>query len=564
MQGIRRLELSPGETTAILGLGLIGQTALKLATAMGYRAYGFDINQQRVEHARQYNKPRNIVNSSSSDSIEQIMDLTNGIGVDGVLICASSKDDAIINQAFEMCRRRGRVSVVGDIGLNLQRAKMYAKELEVRLSCSYGAGRYDNTYELYGQDYPLAYARWTERRNLEYFINLLSENRLDLANLISDKFKIDNAKQAYSLVKTGSGSAFGVLLDYGMPEAPILKSSDYTIRYTDRVVNKEYLNIGLIGVGAYAKNVHVPNLKKISNVEIRAIASRSGGTAAVSAKKIGAIYATSNVGEIYSDEAIDAVVISTRHASHAQLVIDALNAGKHVFVEKPMATTTADCLRIIKAQDRAKNIVRIGFNRRFSPYLKDMRRIIGVGKKIFNIRVNVGNVREHWSNNKDEGGRLLGEGVHFFDLANWMIESKPIVVSAQFVGEPDAKNADASITIQYENGSIANISYITIGHVGRGKEFFELFGNGRSAVLDDYKKFDVFGARGAKSFNLKNSKGQADVLVEFINSVRGTDDGQGADSISGLFATAIYEAALESALSKCSIYLEEFIARQKV
>ena len=563
MQGIRRLELSPGETVAIVGLGLIGQVALRLATAMGYRAYGFDIDDKRVEQAVKYGKAVSVINSSTTNPVAEITSNTCNDGVDGVVLCASSKSDTLINQSFEMCRRRGRVSIVGDIGLGLERAKMYAKELEVRLSCSYGIGRYDTEYELQGRDYPLSYVRWTERRNLELFINLLADGRLDLSDLVTTRVEIRNAKEAYSLIKSGSGSVYGVLLDYLLPDEPDLPISSDIIKYKSASFNKKLLGIGLIGVGAYAKNVHIPNLLKISNTEIRAVASKTGSSAAVSAKKVKAAYATSDINKVMEDNNIDAVVISTRHSTHSELVIKALESGKHIFVEKPMATTTWDCLRIIEEQKKSQRLVRVGFNRRFAPMLISMKNAVGNGRKVFNVRINVGNIEQHWSNTLAEGGRLLGEGVHFFDLANWMIDSKPVAVSTQFVGDPDPLNPDASISIRYENGSIANISYVTLGIISRGKEFFELFGNGRSVVVDDYKNIKAYGCSVENKRSHQGNKGQKEAMEEFVSSAKSGCMGQGADVLAGLWATAISEASLEAGKSGKTVFISDFIEAQR-
>ena len=355
MQGIRRLELSPGERIAIVGLGLIGQIALRLAVAMGYQAFGFDIDECRVVQAQKHAGAKLVLNSAASDPLSAVMENTSGAGVDGIVICASGKVDSIINQAFTMCRRRGRVSVVGDIGLGLERAKMYAKELEVRLSCSYGVGRYDPSYELEGQDYPLPYVRWTECRNLEYFIELLADKRLSIGDLVTRKFEVESTKQAYGLIKSGGTNVYGVLLDYGLPAQPKLPSLPFTCRYDVPLLQNggQVVRLGLVGVGAYAKNIHVPNIQKIASLTILGVASKSGASAAVVARKVKAEYATSDVGELLKDDRVDAVVISTRHSSHAKLVLDALAAGKHVFVEKPMATTVDDCLKIVEAQREA-------------------------------------------------------------------------------------------------------------------------------------------------------------------------------------------------------------------
>ncbi|ABC78482.1 Gfo/Idh/MocA family oxidoreductase [Syntrophus aciditrophicus] len=549
MQGIRRLELSPGERVGVIGLGLIGQIALRLATVMGYQAYGFDISDHRVAKAARHSQASLVVNSASTDPVSVAMEASHGNGLDGIVICASGKADSVINQAFMLCRKRGRVSVVGDIGLELERAKMYSKELEVRLSCSYGVGRYDPDYELGGRDYPLPHVRWTERRNLEFFIHLLAEKRLDLGDLVSAKIGIEDAKKAYSLIKAGNSDVYGVLLDYHLPPQPQLPQHAFICRYDTNTLaqDKKCLQIGLIGVGGYAKNVHVPNIQKLENVIIRALSSKSGATAAVVAKKVKAAYATSDISEMLSDKQLDAVVISTRHASHAKLVLAALSAGKHVFVEKPMAITLADCLQIVSLQQETGLVLRVGFNRRFSPYLQEMKRAVGIGRKLFNVRVNVGQVGNHWSNTVEEGGRLLGEGVHFFDLANWMMDCNPVTVSAQFLGEVNVLNPNASVTIRYEDGSIANVVYTTVGHTGLGKEHFELFGNGRSIVMDDYKMIKSFGCGVAAPRKYKKNKGQHGAILEFSRAIKNGDGGGGANAVAGLWATAITEAALKSA-----------------
>lgn len=562
MQGIRRLELSPGERVAIVGLGLIGQIALRLAVAMGYQTFGFDIDDQRVTQAEKHAGAKLVLNSAASDPLTAVMEATAGVGVDGVVICASGKMDSIINQAFTMCRRRGRVSVVGDIGLGLERAKMYAKELEVRLSCSYGEGRYDLSYELEGQDYPLPYARWTERRNLEYFIELLADKRLSIDDLVTEKFQVESTKQAYGLIKSGDTNVYGVLLDYSLPAKPELPSQPFTCRYDAPLRQDGWhtVRLGLIGVGAYAKNIHVPNIQKIASLTILGVASKSGASAAVAAKKVKANYATSDVGELLKDDRVDAVVISTRHSSHAQLVLDALAAGKHVFVEKPMAVTVDDCLKIVEAQQRTGCVVRVGYNRRFSPYLRQMKKAVGHGRRVFNIRVNVGAVGGHWSNTAEEGGRLMGEGVHFFDLANWMMDSDPASVTASFLGQVDPLNPDASVCIRYEDGSIANVVYTTVGHTRRGKEYFEFFGNGRTVAIDDYKRIEAFGCAVKTNRGDRGNKGQLGAMEEFAQVVLEGDGGQGgADAVAGLWATAVTEAALASAKQGCSIDMASFL-----
>lgn len=559
MQGIRRLELQPGEKIAIVGLGLIGQIAFRLASAMGYQPYGFDIDQVRVDVAARRSQKGSVSNSTQSDPVYAARAATSENGFDGVVICASTQTDALINQAFDMCRKRGRISVVGDIGLGLERAKMYAKELEVRLSCSYGIGRYDFDYELGGHDYPLSYVRWTERRNLEYFLELLATEQLDISDLVSNVFSIENARAAYSEIKSERTDIFGVLIDYGLHKEPVLPSGGATVRYHEQPTPKGVLSIGLVGAGAYTKNIHVPNLLKLDNVAVKGVANRSGSSAAVVAKKTKASFATSDSSELIRNADIDAVVISTRHASHAQLTIEALEAGKHVFVEKPMATTTRDSQLILDAQAASGRVVRVGFNRRFSPMLIAMKQFVGSGQKVFTQRVNTGDLGQHWSNTAEEGGRLLGEGVHFFDLANWMMDSFPTSVSARFLGEADRLNPNATITITYEDGSVAIVVYTTLGHANGGKEYFELFGNGRIATVDDYKTITTHGKDRAKRKPKKSDKGQLGAIKEFVSACLTGDTTDGADARAGYWATAICEAAVASGQAGQEIDLKAFV-----
>lgn len=546
MQGLRRLELEPGEKVAVVGLGLIGQIAFRLAASMGLRPYGFDIDEARVDKAARHAPPGAVFNSDVSSPIAAARAATGGHGFDGVVVCASAKADSLINQVFDMCRKRGRVSIVGDIGLGLERAKMYAKELELRLSCSYGVGRYDPEYELGGRDYPLPYVRWTERRNLEYFLDLLATGRLDISDLVSDRFPIEEAGKAYAAIKSEKADIFGVLLDYHLPDVPERPAGGTMVRYHETAAQARTLAIGMIGVGAYAKNIHVPNLCKLDTVKINGIASRTGGTAAVVAKKTQAGFATSDTSELLRQQDIDAVVISTRHATHAALVIEALQAGKHVFVEKPMATTVADCLSILNAQATSGRVVRVGYNRRFSPMLQAMKGFVGSDQKVFTQRVSTGDIGQHWSNTAEEGGRLLGEGVHFFDLSNWMMDAFPTTVAAQFVGKADPLNPNVSISLGYPDGSVSTLVYTSLGSPSGGKEYFELFGNGRSATIDDYKLIQTYGGGRSIGRPRKGEKGQAAAMNEFVNACLSGEDGGGANVVAGLWATAIYEAALES------------------
>ena len=347
LQGIRRLELSPGERIGVIGLGLIGQVCVRLLAAMGYQTYGLDLSRPRAQKASEVPGVAAWA-TDALDSVDYLRQLTDGEMLDGVVVCAAAKSSVPINLAFDLCRQRGRVSVVGDVGLDLERPKMYRKEIEVRLSCSYGPGRYDNQYELGGQDYPHGYVRWTERRNLEFFLSMLAAGRLSVRPLINAHYPVDRVDEAYRRIKQADPATFGVLLDYGMP-AGVCKPVDPSARVL-RLASAIHLSagsrigLGLIGVGGYAKGVHIPNLKKLyDEVEIRGTASLSGGSAAIVARKLGARFATGDYRKLLEEPGIDAVLICTRHASHARIA--GCSAGKHG-CGKLLATTVEDAEQV--------------------------------------------------------------------------------------------------------------------------------------------------------------------------------------------------------------------------
>jgi len=560
IQGIRRLELTPGESVGVIGLGLVGQICVRALAAMGYSVVGTDLSPARAQVASSVPGVAAWA-SGDTDSVAWVLDRTGGRGLDGVVVCAATESHAPVNLAFDLCRVRGRVSVVGSVGLGLDRARMYAKELELRLSCSYGPGRYDDGYELGGQDYPYGYVRWTEGRNLAYFLDLLGRGAIDVSALATAAYPIAEAKEAYLRVKSGDADTYGILFDYGSEGSeptPVgsrrLQIAHAAVPGADGAATPgRPLRIGLIGVGGFAKAVHIPNLRKLPDLfHIRAVASRSGGTAGVVARKTGAEVATSDYRDLLADDGVDAVIVSTRHASHARIVLDALEAGKHVLVEKPMTTTIPDGQAIVVAAERAGRVVRVGFNRRFSPYLGAMRQAVGtVGPCMISVRVNVGAVGGHWSNTPEEGGRFLGEGVHFFDLCNWFIGEEPEAVCAMFCGEAEATNPNGEVLLRYPGGSTAHLTYTALGHAGLGKERFEVFRNGRSAVCDDFRTLQLFGGRAAARRGARGDKGQLEELREFAAAVRGQSHPvTGADARAGLVATWVALSSYESARTR--------------
>lgn len=563
LQGIRRLELSPGERVGVIGLGLIGQICIRLLNAMGYEAYGMDLSRERAVKAAEIVGNDRAWSLSEADSVSKIMDVTTGIGLDGVIICAATQSSDPVNLAFDLCRKRGRVSIVGDVGLNLVRSKMYKKELDVKMSCSYGPGRYDENYEIHGNDYPIEHARWTEKRNLEYVIQLLTEKKVSFKSLISGNYYVAEAASAYSHIKKGDPQTFGIVINYGdirNYDVQKPKKQDKTIVYAKHLpADQKVIQVGLVGVGGYAKAVHIPNLQSLKDqFRIYGIASRSGASAAIAAKKANAQVATSDYSFLLEDPNVDAVIISTRHSSHAKIILDALDAGKHVFVEKPMTTNIEDARKICQKANKKGLIVRVGFNRRFSPFMTEMRRGIGTqGIRMFQCRVNIGNIMNDWSNTVGEGGRLMGEGVHFFDLCNWFMNQEPVSISSIVCGKDEITNPNVMIQIRYPDGSAAQVLYTALGHTKAGKEFYQAFGNGRTIVVDDFRMIDSYGVQINKKICKKGDKGQLGELLEFASALKGhMDRNSGADARSGLIATWMAAAAYESSRSGKEIYFD--------
>lgn len=550
MNGIRRLEAQPGEWIGVIGLGLVGQVTIRLLRAMGYEVCAMDTVAQRVDLARAAGVAAWAL--AAADPVRPVLELTNERGLDGVIVCAATDSDAPVNLAFQLCRQRGKVSLVGDVGLGLEREKMYRKELELRMSTSYGPGRYDPDYEVEGRDYPYGLVRWTSQRNLEHFLRLLSERRLDLAPLVSAKLEVARATEAYARVKARAPDDYGILFEYPASDHDTSRAHILRAPAAPQIVanGRGPVRLGLIGVGKHAKAVHLPALRKLSDrFSLAGVASRSGTSAASVAKQYGVPVVATDYMELLKDPTIEAVLISTRHASHASIAVAALEMGKHIFVEKPLALTLADAETVCQAADRSGKVVRVGFNRRFSPWLAPLHEALALsGRRVVIIRVNVGAIDDDWSNTPGEGGRLMGEGVHFLDLSNWLVGDRPMSVSASFLGAPEIVNPNATIHVAYPDGSAASIVYTTVGASSMGKERIEVFGNGRAAFSDDYRSLQTFGIDASGGSRVPGDKGHVGALTEFAGAVRGDSSTvRAADARDGLLATWMVLAAYESA-----------------
>jgi predicted dehydrogenase/threonine dehydrogenase-like Zn-dependent dehydrogenase len=514
LQGIRLAEPTFGETVVVIGLGLIGQLTAQLLKANGCKVIGLDYDEAKLALATQ--KGIITANPGINDPVNVVNTLTSGIGADAVIITASNKGNDIIAQAANMSRKRGRIVLVGVIGLELNRADFYEKELSFRVSCSYGPGRYDPAYEQNGNDYPIGFVRWTEKRNFEAVLEAIAAQQLDVKALISERISLDNYRAAYDNM-SDSGS-IATIIEYA--EARPLS----TVTYNSKNFSERKGVVGIIGAGNFTGGVILPSLKK-NNEQLKTIASANGLSAASLARKFGIAKASSDYNEVLSDPDIDAVFITTRHAQHADMVIETLNAGKHVFVEKPLALSHEELDAIITTWQKSNVSLSVGFNRRFAPLAQKMKKLLGQNDAPMNIvaTMNAGNIPANsWVHDMASGGgRILGEACHFIDLCSYLIGSLVKAVCMNALGTEPAENTDnATILLQYENGSNAVINYFANGSKGYDKERVEVYSMERTLVLENWRKLTGYGFNGFSSASSRQDKGHAEQFARLLKSIK--------------------------------------------
>jgi predicted dehydrogenase/threonine dehydrogenase-like Zn-dependent dehydrogenase len=514
LQGIRLLKPTLGETFVIIGLGLIGLVAAQLLKANGCKVIGYDYDQQKVDlmnslGIRAFNP------QSGSDPVKHIQHITNGLGADGVLITASNSSDEIIHQAAEMSRKRGRIVLVGVIGLNIRRADFYEKELSFQVSCSYGPGRYDESYEQKGNDYPLPYVRWTEKRNFEAILNTIADGQIDLTPLITERVPLEDYDTIYGdMKKVGSIAS---LLTY----TPAPRTT--TVKMNGKTFSSQKGVIGIVGAGNFTSSTVIPALKAV-NAKVKSIASAHGLSATILAKKGSIANATSDYKTILNDDDIDTVLITTRHNQHASMTIEALNSGKNVFVEKPLCLNEKELAEIIESSRQSSKIVMVGFNRRFAPLAMKMKSLMGEGPKNIIATMNAGFIPPNvWIHDLEiGGGRIIGEACHFIDLCTYLTGSRVISVCMNSLGSNPMENTDnASILLKYKDGSNAVINYFANGSKAYSKERIELFSQEKTLILDNWRVLRGYGINGfskQKSKLDKGHKAQFRLLVEAIKS----------------------------------------------
>lgn len=518
IQGIRRANLEVGSNCVVIGLGLIGQITMQILQASGITPIGIDVQIEKVKLAKKGNCKYAF--ARSQEGLEQtILDLTNGYGADAVLITAGTSSLDPVEFAGAIARKKAKVVVIGAVPTGFSRENYYNKELDLRMSTSYGPGRYDPNYEEKGVDYPIGYVRFTENRNMQTFIDLLGSKKIDIDYLITHEFDLLEAPNAYRMILEKFEDYAGILIAYDIDKEQI-----YDVHLDKKVkIDPTEPNIGLIGAGNFAQNILLPAMKGKCN--FIAVNTNHGNNAIYVAKKYGFQSTYDSAKKVISDKNTNTIFILTRHDTHAKYVLDTLNSSKHIFTEKPLAITE-DKLELIKQKYRSSNqdkFLMVGFNRRFSPYIKKLKSIFTLEQiKAINMRINAGNLpADHWVNDKDiGGGRIIGEACHFIDLASFIADSTIESVFAQAMDSPNGMQNTVNINLKFTNGSIANISYFSNGNKMMPKEYIEVFSNDISIMIDDFKKMTIFGKSVRKIKYKGQDKGHKQELIEFFKAIR--------------------------------------------
>lgn len=527
MQGVRQGEPQLGEVALVIGLGLIGQLVVQLLAAAGVRVVGADPDPSRCELAESLGAAA--AGDPGSAAVEAaVAELTDGHGVDQVYLAAGGGSNQPVELAARLCRDRGRVVDIGKCRLDLPWNAYYEKELDVRFSRSYGPGRYDPSYELEGRDYPIGYVRWTERRNLACFLDLMARGRVDVEPLISHVADFDDAVETYQRLKDGELKAITALFRYPEQdaqeaEAPSVAVPAVTVKASPAPAAKTPVRLAFVGAGNYATSMLLPHLAQREGVELSTVVTTTSLSGANAQRKFGFKEATTDLDAVLGDKSIDAVFVVTRHSSHAELTRQALLAGKTVFVEKPLALTEDELAGVLAAVEESGNDrLQVGFNRRFAPLLQEARKHFGARTGPAHLRylVNAGRLTHGswYLQQGTEGSRFAGEGGHFIDTASWLLDADPVSVYATAT----SGNEDLQVVLRYPDGSTATISYVTTGPSGFPKETLDLVADGRALRLDDFVRASVYGRKKWVSSRLPKArdKGQNAELAAFIKAVR--------------------------------------------
>ena len=527
LQGVRQADLRLGETCAVIGLGLLGQLTGLLLRASGVRVVGLDLDPAMVALAAGRSVDVGLTRDQAGLE-SQVLHFSQGLGCDAVIITAAGASLDPINLAGALARQRGTIIVVGDVPTGFDREPhFYRKELQVRMSCSYGPGRYDPSYEEKGQDYPPGYVRWTENRNMQAFQELIQAGRVDPSFLTTHVFRLDEAPKAYDLILSRAEPMAGILIAYDV-EKPRTRRPIIITQGADQAGSAP-LGIGFIGAGSYAQSHLLPNVPREKGSVLKGVVTASGASARTAADRFGFEFCSTDAQDLFSREDVNAVFIATRHDSHAAYVLSALEASKHVFVEKPLCLTEEDlaaieaaCSRLAEKQGRPP-LLMVGYNRRFAPLAAEVRKLFVQGPLAMIYRINAGPIPpDSWIQDPETGGgRIIGEVCHFVDLLNWLGGASPESVFATVLDDPRRLADTVQISLLYKNGSIGAISYLANGDRRLPKERLEVHGHGMSAVLDDFRRLTIYrdGNRSVVK-RAAQDKGQKHMVQRFLEAAR--------------------------------------------
>tara|TARA_X000001036_G_C20686404_1_gene807779 strand:+ start:1204 stop:3333 length:2130 start_codon:yes stop_codon:yes gene_type:complete len=526
MQGIRRAGPTLGETFVVIGLGLLGQITIQILKANGCRVIAIDLEDHKVQLANSLGA--DFATTDNEDAETHVANLTNGYGADGIIITAASSSDDIVSKAFNYSRKKGRVIIVGDVGLKLNRSDFYEKEIDILISSSYGPGRYDRNYEDEGLDYPISYVRWTENRNMQEYLNLLAEKKISINPLISNVFSLNNAVEAYQSLSTQNPKPIINLLEYPcnevansslhLPNVPWKEKSDLSV-----------INLAILGVGAFTTSTHLPNLQILKDdFSIKHVINRSGHKAKEIAEAVNSEFASTNYLDALNDKDVNAVLISTRHNLHAEMIIASLKSNKNIFVEKPLALNESELSTIDDALKEIKNnppIIMTGFNRRFSQIAVEINKILVERKNpfILNYVMNAGFIPlDHWTQTKEGGGRNIGEACHIYDLFLYFAGSEISNIQASNIKKTSSySNTDNfNVSLTFLDGSVCNLIYSSMGSLNYPKETAQIFVDGKIITMENYKSLKIYDGEKAISRYFKG-KGHLEELKHFSRSIKG-------------------------------------------
>jgi predicted dehydrogenase/threonine dehydrogenase-like Zn-dependent dehydrogenase len=524
LHGVRLSEVGLGDVVAVIGLGLVGQLTLELLAATGCVALGLDLDEQRVELAREAGF---FATTVESELEREVARLTAGRGADGTLVTAASRTSAPLASATRVARERSVVCIVGDVSIESPRAPLFSKELRLVVSRSYGPGRYDPTYEEQGIDYPAGYVRWTEGRNLQEVLRLMATGQLRPSRLTTHTFDLADGAKAYDLLGGGNDPSLGILLrhpglEHPGPRTIRLASASPARRRTLRPSDSR-LRVAIVGAGSFARGVLLPPLAR--EAEIVAVANATGISARAAAARVGASIASTDPASVIADDGVDAVVIATRHDSHADYVVQALEHGKHVFVEKPLAIDEQGLEAVERALEGAQGVLMVGFNRRFSPLGRRLAGAVGrPGPIVATYRVNAGRLpRSHWTHDPTVGGgRVVGEVCHFVDFLSFLCGGPPVEVSAATAvgGGAEIRDDNLTATMRFADGSVGVVVYTALGDPSLPKERIEVLGEQGAGTLDDFRVLSLHRGGQTQRVESKRDKGHADEISTFLQACR--------------------------------------------